>query len=91
MLRACSDRRRVHTGSSSDSGLHTHSARRPSAADHAREGGGGLPHPLAHSDTQSLLRDCDGRLLSLSLSHTHGWKAGSSSLADVEKRRGEAP
>jgi len=53
-----------------------------------------LPHPprtLPHSDTHSVLRDCDGRLLSLSpsLSLTRCWGAGSSSLADVERRKKE--
>ena len=53
-----------------------------------------LPHPprtLPHSDTHSLLQDCDGRLLSLSpsLSLTRCWGAGSSSLADVERRKKE--
>jgi len=87
----------LSTDSSSDSASHTHSARRPSAAALlTRSRGHGLtttPRTLPHSDTHSLLRDCDGRLLPLalplSLSLTRCWGAGSSSLADVEKRKGE--
>jgi len=58
------------TASSSDSASHTHSARRPSAAALLTSRGGEGPNPpprtLPHSDRHSLLRDCDGLLLSLS-------------------------
>jgi len=82
------------TDSSSDSASHTHSARRSSAAALlTRSRGGGLTTPLAHSRTQTHTISYGIAIgvysLYLPLSLTRCWGAGSSSLADVEKRKGE--
>jgi len=96
-----SDRRRyihiyMYTDSSSDSASHTHSARRPSAAALlTRSRGGGFTPPPSHTPTlrhtlsPTGLQWASTLSLSPSLSLTRCWGAGSSSLADVEKRKNE--
>ena len=84
------------TDFSSDSASHTHSARRPSATAllTGSRGGGLTPPPshtpsLRHTLSPTGLRWASTLSLSPSLSLTRCWGAGSSSLADVERRKKE--